>query len=122
MPAESPATVADVHSCAEAMPHVTVWTGPRGNRVYQVGGRSFVFFRTPRSDAVDPETGDEVEVDTSDPRVRAAFAENVAAEDQARARALRRAGVDEIAVRTDRGYVQPLLGFFKARETRAARR
>ena len=71
---------------------------------------------------VDPETGDEVEVDTSDPRVRAAFAENVAAEDEARARALRRAGVDEIAVRTDRGYVQPLLGFFKARETRAARR
>ena len=58
MPAERPATVADVHSCAEAMPHVTVWTGPRGNRVYQVGGRSFVFFRTPRPDAVDPETGE----------------------------------------------------------------
>jgi hypothetical protein len=26
--------------------------------VYQVGGRSFVFFRTPRPDAVDPATGE----------------------------------------------------------------
>jgi hypothetical protein len=27
-------------------------------RVYQVGGKSFVFFRTPRADAVDPDTGE----------------------------------------------------------------
>src|SRR3954447_8822076 len=40
------------------MPHVTVWRGPRGNAVYQVGGKSFVFFRTPRPDAVDPGTGE----------------------------------------------------------------
>jgi hypothetical protein len=40
------------------MPHVTVWTGSRGNPVYQVGGRSFVFFRNPRPDAVDPGTGE----------------------------------------------------------------
>ena len=40
------------------MPHVTVWHGPSGNPVYQVGRRSFVFFRTPRPDAVDPETGE----------------------------------------------------------------
>ena len=26
--------------------------------VYQVGGKSFVFFRTPRADAVDPRTGE----------------------------------------------------------------
>jgi len=71
---------------------------------------------------VDPETGAEVEVDTSDPAVRAAFAANVAAEVESRARALRRSGVDEIAVRTDRGYVQPLLSFFQTRETRASRR
>nr|WP_309138721.1 MmcQ/YjbR family DNA-binding protein [Nocardia cyriacigeorgica] len=32
--------------------------GPRGNPVYQVGGKSFVFFRTPRPDAVDPDTGE----------------------------------------------------------------
>jgi len=37
---------------------VTVVNGPGGNPVYQVGQRSFVFFRTPRSDAVDPGTGE----------------------------------------------------------------
>jgi hypothetical protein len=40
------------------MPHVTVEHGRRGNPVYQVGGKSFVFFRTPRPDAVDPRTGE----------------------------------------------------------------
>src|SRR3954447_13136179 len=40
------------------MPHVTVVHGPRSNPVYQVGGKSFVFFRTPRPDAVDPATGE----------------------------------------------------------------
>ena len=47
-----------MHELALGMPHVTVWTGPRGNPVYQVGGKSFVFFRTPRPDAADPETGE----------------------------------------------------------------
>ncbi len=37
---------------------VTVVYGSRGNPVYQVGGKSFVFFRTPRPDAVDPATGE----------------------------------------------------------------
>jgi len=40
------------------MPHVTVTHGPGGNPVYQVGQRSFVFFRNPRPDAVDPGTGE----------------------------------------------------------------
>jgi hypothetical protein len=40
------------------MPYVTVEHGPNGNPVYQVGGKSFVFFRNPRPDAVDPITGD----------------------------------------------------------------
>ena len=39
------------------MPHVTVVQGTRDNPVFQVGGRSFIFFRNPRPDAVDPETG-----------------------------------------------------------------
>lgn len=52
------ARIADVHELAAAMPHVTVTTGPAGNPVYQVGGKSFVFFRTPRPDATDPVTGD----------------------------------------------------------------
>ena len=40
------------------MPHVVVVRGPRSNPVYQVGGKSFVFFRNPRPDAVDPQTGE----------------------------------------------------------------
>lgn len=52
-----PARVEDVHQLALGMPHVTVDKGRSGNPVYQVGGKSFVFFRTPRPDAVDPETG-----------------------------------------------------------------
>jgi hypothetical protein len=40
------------------MPHATVTHGSRGNPVYQVGGRSFVFFRNPRPDATDPQTGE----------------------------------------------------------------
>src|SRR3954469_18164167 len=40
------------------MPHVTVVDGSQGNPVYQVGGRSFIFFRNPRPDAVDPQTGE----------------------------------------------------------------
>jgi hypothetical protein len=41
-----------------SMPHVVVAHGPRSNPVYQVGGKSFVFFRNPRPDAVDPQTGE----------------------------------------------------------------
>lgn len=40
------------------MPHVTVARGGGDNPVYQVGGKSFVYFRTPRPDAVDPATGE----------------------------------------------------------------
>ena len=44
----------DVHELARAMPHVTVEGA--ANPVYQVGGKSFVFFRNPRPDAIDPVT------------------------------------------------------------------
>lgn len=53
-----PARVEDVHELASAMPHVTVEYGSDDNPVYQVGRKSFIFFRTPRPDAVDPETGE----------------------------------------------------------------
>jgi hypothetical protein len=47
----------DVHEIATSMPHVTVTYGPHGNPIYQVGSKSFIFFRNPRPDAIDPETG-----------------------------------------------------------------
>src|SRR5260221_6368054 len=55
---ERRALIQDVHEMASRIPHVTVEQGQRGNRVYQVGGKSFVFFRNPRPDAVDPATGE----------------------------------------------------------------
>jgi hypothetical protein len=53
-----PARIADVHELASAMPHVTIEYGSGDNPVYQVGRKSFVFFRNPRPDAVDPVTGE----------------------------------------------------------------
>jgi hypothetical protein len=50
--------VQDVHDVALGMPFVTVHPGTEHKPVYQVGGKSFVFFRNPRPDAVDPETGE----------------------------------------------------------------
>ena len=56
---DRPATVDDVHNIATSMPHVNRVEGPKaGNPIYQVGGKSFVFFRTPRPDALDPDTGE----------------------------------------------------------------
>src|SRR5688572_25317638 len=55
---DRPAFVEDVHELALEMPHVTVEYGSGENPVYQVGRKSFVFFRTPRPDAVDPDTGE----------------------------------------------------------------
>ena len=51
-----PATVDDIHEIAGALPGVTLAEG--GPTVYQVSRRSFLFFRNPRPDAVDPETGE----------------------------------------------------------------
>lgn len=52
------ARVEDVHGLARAMPHVTVDYRTDDHPIYQVGGKSFIFFRNPRPDAVDPETGE----------------------------------------------------------------
>ncbi len=40
------------------MPHAKRLAGPKGNPIYQVGGKSFVFFRTPQPDATDAVTGE----------------------------------------------------------------
>jgi hypothetical protein len=56
--AARPAKVDDVHQLALAMPHVTVHPGTENRPVYQVGGKSFVFFRSRRPDAFDPGTGE----------------------------------------------------------------
>ncbi|MFL6002735.1 MAG: MmcQ/YjbR family DNA-binding protein [Nocardioides sp.] len=50
------ATVADVHALAQSMPGTERAEG--STVVYQVRRKSFVFFRNPRPDAFDPETGE----------------------------------------------------------------
>lgn len=54
--ASRPATTDDIHAIARGLPGVRV--ADRDPPVYQVSGRSFIFFRTPRPDAVDPDTGE----------------------------------------------------------------
>jgi len=71
---------------------------------------------------VDPETGRQLDVNTSDPGVRAAYAERVNAERDRRRRLLRRLAIDEVAIHTEAPIIEPLLRFFRARETRARRR
>ena len=53
-----PAAVEDVHELAQAMPHVTRLDGSQGKPIYQVGGKSFIFFRNSRPDAANPVTGE----------------------------------------------------------------
>lgn len=55
---DAAATEQDIHDLAMALPHVALEHGPSGNAVYQVGHKSFVYFRTPRRDASDPVTGE----------------------------------------------------------------
>jgi uncharacterized protein (DUF58 family) len=71
---------------------------------------------------VDPETGATLDVDTSDSEVRSRFARATEEERLARQKLLRRLAIDEIVVRTDGGYVEPLLRFFRNRATRVKRR
>ncbi len=56
MAARRKATVADIHELAGSMPGATRADDEKA--IYQVSRRSFVFFRNPRPDAVDPETGE----------------------------------------------------------------
>jgi uncharacterized protein (DUF58 family) len=66
----------------------------------------------------DAETGARALVDTSDAGVRADYARRAAERLARRRRAFAAAGVEEIALATDRSYVEPLLRAFRARERR----
>ncbi len=66
----------------------------------------------------DLETGDVIEVDTSDPGVRKAYQRRVARQKQEREELFRRLSVDSITVQTDRDYVRPLNDLFRRRAKR----
>jgi uncharacterized protein (DUF58 family) len=67
-------------------------------------------------DVEDAETGERVTVDTSDARVRRAWARRADERRERRRRALAAANVEEVALHTDASYVEPLLRLFRSRE------
>ena len=64
------------------------------------------------------ETGERYVVDTSDARLRKAYAETAATARLARDRWLHAANVDKVVITTDRPYAEPLFKFFRMRERR----
>lgn len=67
---------------------------------------------------VDNETGRRIVVDTSSRRWRAAYAQLVSGELEARDRRLRQLKLDCIRVHTGESFVDPLIRFFRTREAR----
>jgi uncharacterized protein (DUF58 family) len=63
----------------------------------------------------DAETGRDLLIDTEDRRQREQYAAEAAARQADRRRLLAGLGVDEIPLRTDRSYIQPLMAYFRAR-------
>jgi uncharacterized protein (DUF58 family) len=69
----------------------------------------------------DAETGEQVELDTSDKDVRSGFAALARTRRSILRHAVRSAGVDFLELSTDREYVPELIGFFNLRERRRSR-
>jgi uncharacterized protein (DUF58 family) len=66
----------------------------------------------------DPETGEQILVNTSHPAVREQFAARVAERQMALEHLMRRCGVERVAIRTDEDYVPALKAYFRTRKRR----
>lgn len=66
----------------------------------------------------DAESGEQVEVNTSDPEVRREYSEIARIRQKLIHKSMRLAGIDLLDLRTDRSYLPPLLSFFRARKKR----
>jgi len=64
---------------------------------------------------VDPETGNQLRVDTGDAQLRERFAEAAADERAALVRLLSDAGARHVALSTDGDWLRPLAGFLRRR-------
>jgi uncharacterized protein (DUF58 family) len=69
----------------------------------------------------DAESGRQIELNTSDPRVRRGYAEIAALRHTTVLKTIRAAGIDLLNLSTDQPYLPSLLGFFKARKRRLGR-
>jgi uncharacterized protein (DUF58 family) len=68
----------------------------------------------------DPETGDQLQVNTADRKLRERFAAAAAAQIEQLQRALAACGADQLAIGTDEALLPALLGFLAARRQRRA--
>ena len=66
----------------------------------------------------DAETGEMLEIDTANPRVRTRFAQIASQRSAAVRQALNAESVDSLELETGESYVPPLMHFFKSRERR----
>jgi uncharacterized protein (DUF58 family) len=67
---------------------------------------------------VDPRTGEALEIQTANPKVRERYAAAAAAQRAAIAGAIRRAGADHLQLRTDRDWLLDILAFVAQRRDR----
>jgi len=67
----------------------------------------------------DAETGDQIEVDTGDPSVRAAYAHLIERRRQELEHRFRKERIDSVPIQTHRDYIPALRTFFRNRERRA---
>jgi uncharacterized protein (DUF58 family) len=84
---------------------------PRDEELPDVGLATFEDF----------ETGQDLLVDTSDPRVRAHYAESMLAIRKQREKLFRKLALDHVVVRTDGSFIKPLRDLFAKRRRRAGR-
>jgi len=70
----------------------------------------------------DAETGEPYLVDTSDLLTRALYEKHAVEKDLRRRKLFRSVKVDNVVIRTDQSYVEPLIRFFRMRERRLGRR
>ncbi len=70
----------------------------------------------------DAETGEEFEMDTSDPEAREIYRRQANDFMEKRDMVFKSVNVDNVVINTDRSYVEPLIRFFRMREKRLARR
>ena len=66
----------------------------------------------------DPETGEEMEIDTGDAELRSLFRAAVESRVQELSRLFTSMNLDTVQIRTDESYIEPVMKFFKMRERR----
>jgi len=67
---------------------------------------------------LDAESGEAIWVDSGHSRVRQGYKQWWKTQNEKRDRLMRLSGVDQIQIRTDKSYIEPLMSFFRLREQR----